>query len=182
MSVVSIWEGAGMVWARGRGLLGVLKPLLGDWITIHGEGESGAAAMQCRRLFTPFGKGWIELDANWRTGPSSAYRERAFFGSGEDGGLCCFSFTSDGKSSIGRLSDGHDVDPAAIAFEAQMKAGLARMIVNRRGNGDRDRHIKGDHPGVVVLGDVGGGRSPEPTSPRTTSSLAPAATVLSFGS
>ena len=52
--------------------------------------------------------------------------------------------------------------------------------VNRRGNGDRDRHIKGDHPGAVVLGDVGGGRSPEPASPRTTSSLAP--TALSFGS
>ncbi|QNA85003.1 hypothetical protein G4G27_14110 [Sphingomonas sp. So64.6b] len=56
------------------------------------------------------------------------------------------------------------------------------LIVNRRGNGDRDRHVKGDHSRAVVLGDVGVGRSPEPTSPRTTSSLAAAATALSFGS
>ena len=52
-------------------------------------------------------------------------------------------------------------------------------IVNRRGNGDRDRHIKGYHRLIVVLGYVGGGRSPEPTFPRTT---LPQSTVLSFGS
>ncbi|MGY4398728.1 hypothetical protein ACVWZA_003938, partial [Sphingomonas sp. UYAg733] len=34
-----------------------------------------------------------------------------------------------------------------------------RQTVNRRGNGDRDRHVKGDHSRAVVLGDVGVGRS-----------------------
>ena len=56
------------------------------------------------------------------------------------------------------------------------------LSVNRHGNGDRDRHVKGYHPLAVVPGYVGGGRSPEPTYPGTTSSLAPAATALSFGS
>ena len=56
---------------------------------------------------------------------------------------------------------------------------IEALNVNRRGNGDRDRHVKGYHPLVVVLGYVGGGRSPEPTYPRTT---LPQLTVLSFGS
>ena len=38
------------------------------------------------------------------------------------------SFTSDGKQPQGTLADGTDVHPAAVAFEAQMPAGLPRMI------------------------------------------------------
>jgi hypothetical protein len=44
------------------------------------------------------------------------------------GRLGFFSFTNDGKRSQGLMADGSDVDPAAIAFEAEMPAGLARMI------------------------------------------------------
>lgn len=116
-----------MVWTMGRGMLGPLKPLLGSWITAGGQGDTQAASMRCTRTFTPFGKGWIELDARWQTGPSREYREKAIFGTGDDGQLACFSFTSDGKRSVGRLADGSDIHPAAIAFEAQMPAGLARM-------------------------------------------------------
>jgi hypothetical protein len=105
-----------------------LQPLLGDWRTMQSEGGTPASAMACTRSFAPFGKGWVRLDACWETGPDRAYRETAFFGAGEDGALGCFSFTNDGKRSMGRLADGTDVHPDAIAFEAQMPAGLARML------------------------------------------------------
>ena len=117
-----------MAWKKGRGLLGPLQPLLGDWRTRETTGSTEAANMACTRAFTPFGKGWIALDARWQIGPGREYRELAVFGPGEDGTLGFFSFTSDGKRSVGRLGDGSDVHLDAIAFEAQMPAGLARMI------------------------------------------------------
>jgi hypothetical protein len=45
-----------------------------------------------------------------------------------DGTLGFYSFTSDGKRSEGRLSDGSDVYATAIAFRAEMPAGVARMV------------------------------------------------------
>jgi hypothetical protein len=117
-----------MVWKKGRGLLGPLQPLLGEWRTREASGSTEASAMACTRTFSPLGKGWIALDARWQVGPGREYRELALFGSGEDGALGVFSFTSDGKRSVGRLADGSDVHPEAIAFEAQMPAGLARML------------------------------------------------------
>lgn len=125
-----------MIWSKGRGVLGSVKPLLGEWITLHAEGTTGATEMRCRRSFEMLGKGWIELKAHWQTSPTSEYLERAMFGAGEDGQLSCFSFTSDGKKSVGRQSDGTDVDARAIAFEAQMPAGLARMIYWPRLSGE----------------------------------------------
>ncbi|WP_395613106.1 hypothetical protein [Allosphingosinicella sp.] len=125
-----------MSWKKGRGLLGPLQPLLGHWRTSRAEGGSPAANMACSRSFTPFGKGWMRLEARWQTGPDKAYCETAFLGPGEDGGLGCFSFTNDGKRSVGRLADGSDVHADAIAFEAQMPAGLARMIYWPREDGE----------------------------------------------
>ncbi len=116
-------------WRMGRGLLGPLNPLLGDWQTAPGgEGDSPASAMRCTRSFRPFGKGWIELDARWEMGERGTYREIALFGGAAEGGINVFSFTNDGKRSEGRLTDGSDVHSQALAFEAEMPAGLARMI------------------------------------------------------
>ena len=42
--------------------------------------------------------------------------------------LSFWSFTSDGKRSTGALADVREVHPLAIGFEAQMPAGLARMV------------------------------------------------------
>lgn len=117
-----------MAWKKGRGLLGPLQPLLGEWRTRVALGSTAAAAMACTRSFSPLGKGWIRLDACWQVGPGREYREIALFGPGEDGALGAFSFTSDGKRSVGRLADGSDVHADAIAFEAQMPAGLARFV------------------------------------------------------
>ena len=116
-------------WSKGRGLLGPLKPLLGDWTTEpDGEGSTPASAMRCTRSFSDFGTSWIELDARWEMGERGTYREIAMFGANADGALGVFSFTNDGKRSEGHLADGSDVHPEAIAFEAQMPAGTARMI------------------------------------------------------
>ena len=113
-----------MSWRKGRGLLGPMQPMLGAWIA---DAEMSGVAFPVTRTFAPVGKGWIRLEAVWSL-PNTAYIEVALFGRGDDGTLCFFSFTSDGKRSVGRLVDGSDVHPEAVAFEAQMPAGLARMV------------------------------------------------------
>jgi hypothetical protein len=120
--------GKAPAWKSGRGLLGPMKPLLGRW-EAEAAGPGAASAMHCTRSFTPvLGGAWILLAARWEIGPGRAYEETALFGQGEDGRLAFFSFTSDGKNSRGTLTDGGDVHPRAIAFEAQMPAGLARFL------------------------------------------------------
>ena len=42
--------------------------------------------------------------------------------------LAFWSFTSDGKRSQGTIADVTDIHSEAIGFEAQMPAGLARMV------------------------------------------------------
>lgn len=112
-------------WKPGRGRLGPMTPLLGAW-TSEPAGEGPASAAPCRRVYTPHGKDWIRLEAEWG-GPMSGYREIALFGA-PDGVLSFWSFVTDGKRSEGVVADGSDVHPLAVAFIAQMPAGKARMI------------------------------------------------------
>jgi hypothetical protein len=51
----------------------------------------------CRRTFTPFGNGWISLEAVWNVGGGREYLETAMFGATASGKLGFYSFTSDGK-------------------------------------------------------------------------------------
>jgi len=44
------------------------------------------------------------------------------------GEIAFWSFTSDGQRSEGRLADASDLHPEALGFEAEMPAGLARMV------------------------------------------------------
>lgn len=125
------------VWKKGRGKLGVLQPLLGRWETVA---DSELGPLTCTRSFERVLSGaYVELRAIWRYAPSDGgttgalgkprppYEEFALIGPGDDGVLTFWSFTSDGKRSIGRLADATDIHPEAIGFEAQMPAGLARM-------------------------------------------------------
>lgn len=117
-----------MVWKPGRGKLGPLAPLIGRW---KAQSDSPMGPMSCVRDFQPFGQHYVRLEAEWTFGARSAgkpYRETCFFGPGEDGELAFWSFTNDGKKSVGRLSDGSDLHPKAVCFEAQMPAGLARQV------------------------------------------------------
>ena len=114
------------VWKKGRGKLGALAPLLGAWNTVA-QLPGGYGTARCTRIFTPILKGTcIQLNARWEFA-KGLYEETAIFGF-HGGKIQFWSFTSDGKRSQGILTDGRDVHAEAIAFEAQMPAGLARMI------------------------------------------------------
>src|SRR5258705_7603163 len=113
-----------VIWRKGRGKLGVLSPLIGSWIA---ETESPQGKLRCTRVFEPIlGGNYIQLTAKWDFA-KFVYQEHAIMGI-RDGLLTFWSFTSDGKNSQGIMSDGTDISPESICFEAQMLAGLARMI------------------------------------------------------
>jgi hypothetical protein len=117
-----------IIWKSGRGALGVLKPLLGQWAT-ETEGPGNFGRIQVTRRFeTVLGGAYVQLDVRWALGGGKSYEEIALFGKGADGPLSFSSFTSDGKQARGTQADGSDVHPQAIAFEAQMPAGLARFV------------------------------------------------------
>ena len=116
------------LWKKGRGKLGPFQPILGSWIA---EADSPMGPMRCYRTLLPILDGhYIQLLALWEFGPKDSgkgYREVAIIGTGDDGKVGFWSFTSDGKRSQGTMADVTDIDPEAIGFEAEMKAGLARM-------------------------------------------------------
>ena len=111
-------------WKKGRGKLGVLQPLLGNW---QATTDSPMGKLSCTRSFkTVLGGNYIELTATWAFA-KGAYVETAIYGIKDDK-LSFWSFTSDGKRSEGYIADGTDIHAEAICFEANMPAGLARMI------------------------------------------------------
>lgn len=115
-----------MAWKKGRGTLGPVQPLFGRWMS-DGSG-GGPAGMRCQRTIEPFGKDYVRLSADWGPPGAPMYREIAMIGKGDDGALTFWSFTNDGKRSQGKLVDASDIHAEAVAFEAQMPAGTARMV------------------------------------------------------
>lgn len=111
-------------WKKGRGKLGILQPLLGSW---QATTDSPMGKLKCTRSFKLIlGSNYIEHNAKWEFS-KGIYEEISVFGI-NDGKLSFWSFTSDGKRSEGYIADGSDVHPEAICFEANMPAGLARML------------------------------------------------------
>lgn len=111
-------------WKKGPGKMGFMQPLLGSWVA---ETTSPMGPLKCSRTFKQvLGNKYIELTARWEFGKGT-YVEHAIYGL-NDGAVSFWSFTSDGKRSEGYVADGKDVHPEAICFEAQMPAGLARMV------------------------------------------------------
>lgn len=114
-----------LVWKRGRGKLGPLAPLIGNW---EAKAETPMGPVRCSRSFAPIlGGSYVQLVARWKF-KKGVYEEQALFGIDKDRRLSFWSFTSDGKHSHGVLVDVSDIHPQAVGFEAQMPAGLARMI------------------------------------------------------
>lgn len=113
-------------WKKGRGKLGVLDPLLGEWIA---DAVTPMGSVRCRRtLAKTLGGTRIEMRVRWEFAKDRAYEELAIIGVGDDQAVHFWSFTSDGKRSEGVIANVSDVHPEAIGFEAQMPAGLARMV------------------------------------------------------
>jgi hypothetical protein len=129
------------IWKKGRGKLGFLQPLLGPWVA---EAETEMGPVRCTRVFEPVLRGsHVQLTARWEFGAGAksagecvessslagkVYEEIALIGVGDEGVVCFWSFTSDGKRSQGMVADATDVHAEAIGFEAEMPAGLARMV------------------------------------------------------
>jgi hypothetical protein len=114
-----------MNWKKGRGKLGVFNPLIGIW---QAEADSEMGPVKCKREFKKVLSGkYIQLTANWEYANGS-YDEMAMIGVNAAKEICFWSFTSDGKQSTGKLAGVSDIHPEAIGFEAQMPAGIARMV------------------------------------------------------
>lgn len=119
-------------WKKGRGKLGVFEPLLGSW---RAEADSPVGKVTCTRSFSRvLGGAYVQLTAEWVL-PNETYQELALFGVGSDKAVYFWSFTSDKKQASGVLSDGTDLQPDAICFEAVMDAGLARQAYWHDGQG-----------------------------------------------
>tara|TARA_R110002073_G_scaffold121834_1_gene264570 strand:+ start:8666 stop:9124 length:459 start_codon:yes stop_codon:yes gene_type:complete len=117
------------MWKKGRGKLGLFRPLLGEWVSIS---ASAMGPTRCTRRFEyVLDDKFVQLQAEWVIGDTEAakhYSERALFGPGDDGALNFWSFTSDGKRSTGVLTAAPDIHADAICFEAEMPAGRARQV------------------------------------------------------
>jgi hypothetical protein len=110
-------------WKKGPGKLGVLAPLMGAW---KAEAMSPMGNVRCTRTFTRvLGGKYVQLTARWEFG-KGVYEEHALYGV-SDGMVTFWSFTSDGKHSEGTIADASDIHEKAIAFEAEMPAGRARL-------------------------------------------------------
>lgn len=113
-------------WKKGRGKLGVFDPLLGEWIA---ETATPMGPARCRRtLVKTLRDTRIEMRVRWELGKGRVYEELAIIGVGDGPAVRFWSFTSDGKRSEGVIADVTDVHPEAVGFEAQMPAGVARMV------------------------------------------------------
>lgn len=113
-------------WKKGRGKLGVMEPLLGEWIA---TADTPMGPVCCRRRLTKIlGGSRIEMRVRWEFDTDKAYEELAIIGVGHEDVVSFWSFTSDGKRSEGVICDVTDVHPEAVGFEAQMPAGIARMV------------------------------------------------------
>lgn len=113
-------------WKKGRGKLGLFEPLIGSW---RAEADSPIGRVVClRSIQRVLADRYVLLEVRWQMPQNKIYEEHAIFGADEAGNITFWSFTSDGKRAQGSLAVGTDIHPEAIAFEAQMPAGLARMI------------------------------------------------------
>ncbi|MEZ5472996.1 MAG: hypothetical protein R3E90_14595 [Marinicella sp.] len=112
-------------WQKGRGKLGIFKPLLGSWVC---ETDTERGPLVCSRTFEPFlDNKYIKLTVIWHF-VTSNYEEYCLFGVDKDQQMAFWSFTNDGKQSNGLLTDVSDIHPQAIGFAAQMPAGFARQF------------------------------------------------------
>jgi hypothetical protein len=105
--------------------LGLLRPVIGEWVA---ESETPSGTVVVTRRFEPlFGSAYVRAEAHWEM-PPAPYDELALFGEDPDGKLRCWSFTSDGRQSVGVRLEADDVPEGGFAFVAEMPAGLARQL------------------------------------------------------
>jgi len=113
-----------LVWKKGGGKLGVLAPIVGEW---QASAETPMGIVNVHRKIQPTLSGsHFSMDVVWKFGQKE-YVEHAIIGLNRQGVITFWSFTNDGKNSTGHLVEAPDIHPNAIAFQAEMPAGTARM-------------------------------------------------------
>ncbi|GLQ21626.1 hypothetical protein ACFFUB_09620 [Algimonas porphyrae] len=116
-------------WKTGRGKMGFMKPLLGQWLAIDPDTPMGKVV--CIRTYTTILDGkFIRLQADWDIGEGrKTYSEIAHYGLNADKVPAFWSFTSDGGQSYGVMADVTEMHDTAKGFHADMPSGLARFGV-----------------------------------------------------
>lgn len=113
-------------WRKGRGKLGLFKPLLGQY---RSQSDTDLGPLTCTRTFVPIlANAYIQLSTKWEFASGKSYEEHCLFGVGKDRQVRFWSFTSDGKQSEGWLCEAPDVAETSICFEADMDQGRARQV------------------------------------------------------
>ena len=119
-------------WKKGRGKLGILDPLLGEW---RAEAESDMGTVICTRSFTKVLNGaYVQLTADWEY-ESGSYKEISLIGVGPERKVNFWSFTSNKKQSQGELVDVSDIHPDAIGFEPDDTAGFHWVVESKTKKG-----------------------------------------------
>ena len=102
------------------------------WI-FQGTGSMGDYTCE-RRFERILGGKFVRMEVLWQVAKHT-YGEVAIFGKTAPGvdsshkGLCFSSFTTEGKASLGLQVTPEDLSTGGIAFEADMPAGRARMML-----------------------------------------------------
>ena len=98
------------------------------WVT---EDEGPMGAYTCERRFERvLDRKFVRMNVRWEF-DDKTYEEIAMFGrDSREKRVAFWSFTSDGKNSYGaNVPPDDDAPDGAVVFEAEMPAGLARMIL-----------------------------------------------------
>lgn len=114
-------------WKAGRGKMGFMTPLIGQWLAIDPDTPMGKVV--CIRTYEMIlDDKFIRLQADWDIGEGKkTYSEIAHYGLNADKNPAFWSFTSDGGQSYGELADVSGMQSGAKGFHAEMPSGLARF-------------------------------------------------------
>ncbi len=117
----------GYDWKPGRGKIGFMAPLIGQWIAINPDTSMGRG--ECIRTYEKILDGkFIRLQADWNIGSGTkTYCEIAHYGLNADKRPAIWSFTSDGGQFYGELADVSEMAEGAKGFYADMPSDLARF-------------------------------------------------------
>src|SRR5690348_1888983 len=86
-------DGMPGLWKKGRGKLGPLAPIQGEWVA---EADSPRGRIRCHRQLVPvLGGKYLQLDVRWEfglAGATTAYEEHALIGVRSDDAVGFWSF------------------------------------------------------------------------------------------
>ena len=114
--------------SKGDATMRFFAPLLDRTWVAEGDGPMGKYTCE-RRFERVLQRKFVRMAVAWEFGENT-YEEIAMFGRDpREKRLAFWSFQSDGKNSHGVNVAADDAPEGAVVFEAEMDAGLARMLL-----------------------------------------------------